>query len=197
MVIYPCSIDGTEQRSIPFFARSGRTRLGSIAPCPTVLHDLYELMKWGPTANNSNPARILFLRSQEAKDRLIPALNEGNIAKVRAALVSAIIAYETRFYEDWGRFFPYDYSAGFVNDAAKADKTALRNSSLQAPISSSLRGHWDWRLEQCLDSRTKGSTGYFSLAQASNFLCNIRHGDPTALAPRAARYDFDEVCTIL
>ena len=69
------------------------------------LREVYELMKWGPTTMNSSPARILFLRTQEAKERLKPALTPGNTDKTMVAPVTAIIAYDTQFYE-LGRLSP-------------------------------------------------------------------------------------------
>lgn len=72
------------------------------------LRELYELMKWGPTSANSCPARILFFRTAQAKVRLLPALSPGNVEKTRAAPVTAIIAYDLRFYEKLPRLFPHN-----------------------------------------------------------------------------------------
>src|SRR5580692_1382566 len=63
------------------------------------LRELYDLMKWGPTSANSCPARILFLRTAEAKQRLAPALAQGNVEKTMKAPVTAIVAFDEKFYD--------------------------------------------------------------------------------------------------
>ena len=72
-----------------------------------LLHQVYDLMKWGPTSANLCPARIVFLRTREAKERLRPALMPGNVEKTMAAPVTAIVAYDERFYEQAPRLFPH------------------------------------------------------------------------------------------
>lgn len=79
-------------------ARTHNARLNQPVSDET-LRQLYDLMKWGPTSANSSPARILFLRTPEAKQRLLPALAPGNVQKTLAAPVTAIIAYDVKFYE--------------------------------------------------------------------------------------------------
>ena len=98
-----------------------------------VLRRLYDLMKWGPTSANMSPARILFLRTREAKERLRPALMAGNVDKTMAAPVTAIIAYDELFYEKLPKLFPQnpgirDY---FANSPDLAAIHAFRNGSLQ------------------------------------------------------------------
>ena len=97
------------------------------------LRQLYDLMKWGPTSANASPARILFLRTPQAKARLLPALSPGNIAKTRSAPVTAIIAYDLHFYEKLPRLFPHNPTMreAFVNAPELVEVTARRNSSLQ------------------------------------------------------------------
>src|SRR5487761_2468165 len=99
------------------------------------LRELYELMKWAPTTMNTNPARILFLCSQEAKARLKPALSPGNVDKTMAAPVTAIIAYDTQFYELLPKLFPHNQNARgiFAGEEKKAhtERTAFRNGSMQ------------------------------------------------------------------
>ena len=73
-----------------------------------VLRQLYELMKWGPTSANSSPARLLFVRTREAKERLRPALAPGNIDKVMTAPVTAIVAYDLQFYGKFPKLFPHN-----------------------------------------------------------------------------------------
>src|SRR5438874_803401 len=71
-----------------------------------LLHRLYDLMKWGPTSANLAPARIVFLRSREAKERLRPALAPGNLEKTMKAPVTAIVAHDELFYEKAPKLFP-------------------------------------------------------------------------------------------
>src|SRR6201993_2198015 len=97
------------------------------------LQHLYDLMKWGPTSANASPARILFLRTRQAKARLLPALAPGNVAKTQAAPVTAIIAYDLHFYEKLPRLFPHNPAMreAFANAPELVQATAFRNSSLQ------------------------------------------------------------------
>ena len=98
-----------------------------------VLRQLYDLMKWGPTSANCTPARILFLRTREAKERLRPALSANNVDKTMAAPVTAILGYDLQFYENLPRLFPNNPAARgwFANSPELAQVTAFRNGSLQ------------------------------------------------------------------
>src|SRR5262245_50011628 len=98
-----------------------------------VLRELYELMKWGPTSANLAPARILFLPTKEAKERLRPALAAGNAAKTMSAPVTAIVAHDERFYEQAAKLFPHNPGIRdlFANSAALSESTAFRNGTLQ------------------------------------------------------------------
>src|SRR5262249_31216100 len=97
------------------------------------LYQIYELMKFGPTSANSCPARILFLRTREAKDRLRPALDGGNVGKTMQAPVTAILAYDLKFYDKLPKLFPQFPGArdGFASKPDLIRSTAFRNGSLQ------------------------------------------------------------------
>ena len=96
------------------------------------LQEIYDLMKWGPTSGNSSPARIVFVRSAAAKQRLLSAASEGNMEKIRTAPVTAIIAYDTEFYEKLPQLFPHtDARSWFAGNQPLIDITAFRNGSLQ------------------------------------------------------------------
>src|SRR5262249_13417774 len=97
------------------------------------LRNLYELMKWGPTSVNGNPARFLFLRTPEAKQKLVPALSPSNVEKTISAPVTAIIGYDLRFYDQLAKLMPHNpkYRGMFENSPELAAVTARRNSSLQ------------------------------------------------------------------
>ena len=97
-----------------------------------LLRELYDLMKWGPTSGNCCPARTLFLRTPEAKQRLSPTLSPGNVDKTMKAPVTAIVAYDQRFYDQLPTLFPaFDMRPMFVSNPSMSEQTAFRNSSLQ------------------------------------------------------------------
>jgi 3-hydroxypropanoate dehydrogenase len=167
------------------------------------LRELYELMKWAPTSMNTSPARILFLRSPEAKERLRPALSPGNVDKTMAAPVTAIIAYDAQFYEMLPKLFPQNQNAraNFAGEDKKAhaETTAFRNSSMQGGyfiIAARAIG---------LDcgpmsgfNNVKVDAEFFSgTAIKSNFLCNLGYGDPAQVRPRNPRLAFEEACKLL
>jgi len=97
-----------------------------------LLHAIYDLMKWGPTSGNSCPARIVFVRSAEAKQRLLPLMSEGNREKTRTAPVTAIVAHDMEFYEKLPKLFPHtDARSWFAGNQPLIDTTAFRNGTLQ------------------------------------------------------------------
>lgn len=191
--------------SIDLIFRNARSHNGwqARAVSDEQLRQLYELMKWAPTTMNSCPARILFLRSREAKERLRPALSPGNVDKTMAAPVTAIIGYDTQFYEWLPRLFAHNPNARaiFAGDDKKAhaETTAFRNGSMQGgyfilaaraigldcgPMSGFDNAKVD--LEFFAGSRIK-----------SNFLCNLGHGDASKVMPRSPRLAFDDACNLL
>ncbi|HCR6464870.1 TPA: malonic semialdehyde reductase, partial [Shigella flexneri] len=97
------------------------------------LQELYALMKWGPTSANCSPARIVFIRTAEGKERLRPALSSGNLQKTLTAPVTAIVAWDSEFYERLPLLFPHgDARSWFTSSPQLAEETAFRNSSMQA-----------------------------------------------------------------
>ena len=167
---------------------------------PHLLGELYALCKWGPTSKNCNPARFVFLTTADARARLLPFLDAGNVEKVRAAPVTVIVAFDPLFHEQLDSLH-YIAGAGkeFAADVALATTTALRNSSLQGAyliIAARLLG---------LDAgpisgfNNDGVDAEFFAASGwkSNFLCNLGHGNPATLRPRARRLTFEEACVIL
>jgi 3-hydroxypropanoate dehydrogenase len=167
------------------------------------LRQLYELMKWAPTTMNSSPARLVFLRSAEAKTRLKPALSPGNLEKSMAAPVTAIVAYDTRFYELLPRLFPHNQNARGVfageEKKAHAETTAFRNASMQGGyfILAARAIGLDCGPMSGFDN-TKVDAEFFSgSAIKSNFLCNLGYGDRAKVMPRNPRLEFDEMCKLL
>ena len=167
------------------------------------LRELYDLMKWAPTTMNASPARMVFLRSREAKERLKPALSPGNVDKTMAAPVTAIIAYDSRFYELLPKLFPHNQNARaiFAGDDKKAhaETTAFRNGSMQggyfivAARSMGLDcGPMSGFNNAMVDAEFFAGTGV-----KSNFLCNLGYGDASKVMPRNPRLAFDEACKLL
>ena len=166
------------------------------------LRAIYELMKWGPTSANCSPARIVFVRTAEGKERLRPALSSGNTDKTMAAPVTAIVAYDTRFYEHLPRLFPHNQTAmswfSGPNNSAVAEATAFRNGSLQGAylmIAARTLG-LDVGPMSGFDN-AKVDAAFFSDGRFKcNFLCNIGYGDPGKLFARSPRLSFEEACTL-
>jgi 3-hydroxypropanoate dehydrogenase len=171
------------------------------APVPdALLQEVYEAMKWGPTSANCSPARILFLRTPEAKQRLLPALSAGNTDKTMSAPVVAIIGYDTKFYDQLPKLFPQtDARAWFAHSPEVADATARRNSALQGAylmIAARALG-LDCGPMSGFDQATV-EREFFPDGQIKvNFLCNLGYGDASKLFPRNPRLSFDEACKLL
>lgn len=167
------------------------------------LRAIYELMKWGPTTQNSQPTRIVFVRSAEAKAKLAPALSPGNQEKTTKAPATAIIAYDSRFYENLPKVFPNNPAAksGYEGEDKKAhvERTALRNSSLQGAyfmLAARSLG-LDCGPMSGFDNAKVDAVFFPDGRWRSNFLVNVGYGDPAKLFPRNPRLDFDEACRIV
>ncbi len=182
--------------------RTARTHNGWLAkPVPdSLLAELHDLMKWGPTSANCWPLRVVYAKSAEAKARLVPLMMEGNRAKTQAAPVTAILGMDLDFPETLPKLFPHtDAKSWFAGNAPLIEATAFRNSSLQGAYF-------------MLAARTLGldcgpmsgfdadrvNTEFFAGTNIKvNFICNLGHGDPAALFPRSPRPDFADVCRIV
>ena len=171
-----------------------------------ILHRLYDLMKWGPTSANTCPARILFLRSPAAKERLKAALSPGNVEKTMKAPVTAILAYDLKFYELMPKLFPAMAGARekFAGDAELAKTGAFRNGSLQggyfilAARAVGLDcGPMSGFDNAKVDAEFFGADVFPGGAVKSNILCNLGYGDAAQLKPRNPRLEFDEACRLL
>lgn len=174
-----------------------------------VLKQLYELMKFGPTSANSCPARILFLRTPEAKQRLLPALSPGNVEKTKRAPVTAIIGYDLQFYEQTPQLFPNNPAMRdvFANNPPLAEITAFRNGSIQGGYfilaarslgldCGPMSGFDNARVDAEFFSENAGNPRAFVNVK-SNFLCNLGYGDHEKLFPRNPRLTFEEACRLL
>jgi 3-hydroxypropanoate dehydrogenase len=179
------------------------------------LHRLYDLMKCGPTSANTSPARILFLRTTEAKQRLVPALAPGNVEKTMQAPVTAIIAYDLHFYDKLPKLFPHNPKMRdlFAGSPELTEVTAMRNSSLQGayliiaaralgldcgPMSGFDNAKVDYEFFGAGREEHGCDQEFFPTTHVrSNFLCNIGYGDPAKLLPRNPRLDLEEACVLL
>ena len=165
------------------------------------LRQLYDLLRWGPTSANSSPARFVFLRTRKAKERLRPALAAGNVEQTMTAPVTAIVAYDLRFYEQLPRLFPHGPAMRdlFAKSTELAEVTARRNSSLEGAymIVAARAVGLDCGPMSGFDN-AKVDQEFFPEGHVhSNFLCNLGHGDPSKMHPRGPRLSFDEACTLL
>jgi 3-hydroxypropanoate dehydrogenase len=162
---------------------------------------LYEILKNGPTSANCSPARFLFLRTQEAKRKLAPALSSGNLEKTMAAPVTAIVAYDPKFYEKLPKLFPHNPEAisWFTSNDSLAATTAFRNGTLQGAylIVAARAVGLDIGAMSGFDNAVVDEVFLADRGWRSNFLCNLGHGDPAGLFPRSPRLDFDEACVLL
>jgi 3-hydroxypropanoate dehydrogenase len=158
---------------------------------------LYDLLKYGPTSANSFPARFVFIRTAEGKEKLKPALSPGNVEKTMAAPVTAIVAYDPRFYDLLPRLFPHADARGwFAGNPELAEETAFRNSTLQGAylILAARAIGLDAGPMSGFD-RAQTDLIFFSVnGWKSNFLVNLGHGTGGGVFPRSPRPDFDEVC---
>jgi 3-hydroxypropanoate dehydrogenase len=166
-----------------------------------LLTRVYNSMRMGPTSANCSPARIVFVRSQEAKEKLRPALSAGNLNKTMAAPVTAIIGYDMHFYEKLGQLFPHEPTARswFDKDEATAFSAAFRNGTLQgAYLMLAARAYGlDCGPMSGFDNAKVDELFFAGTAIKSNFLCNLGYGDPAKMFPRSPRLAFDEACSIV
>lgn len=166
-----------------------------------LLKAIYDLMKMAPTSANCSPARILFVKSDEAKERLKPLLMEGNVEKTMTAPATAIIGYDLEFYEHLPELFPFaDARSWFVGNDAMIQDTAYRNSSLQGAYFMLAARSLGLDCGPMSGFNNNGvDKEFFPGGKVkSNFLCNLGYGDDAKLpGPRAPRLDFDEVCEII
>ena len=179
------------------------------------LRQLYDVLKWGPTSANSSPARFVFVRSKEAKERLRPTLAPGNVEKTMSAPVTVIIAYDLLFYQKMTKLFPHNPGMGklFADNPQLVETTARRNSSLQGAYliiaaralgldAGPLSGFDNAKLDEEFFGAGKECAGceqeFFPEGHVrSNFICNLGYGDRAKLTPRLPRLEFNEACSQL
>ena len=179
------------------------------------LEQLYDVAKWGPTSANGSPARFVFIRSQEGKERLRPTLAPGNVEKTMTAPVTVIVAYDLLFFEKLPKLFPHAPTMRdlFAGNPQLVEVTAKRNSSLQGAYLMTvaralgldcgpMSGFDNAKVDEEFFGAGKECEGceqeFFPSGHVkSNFLCNLGYGDATKLFPRGPRLEFNEVCSLL
>lgn len=163
------------------------------------VHAIYELMKMGPTAANSCPVRLVFVKSFGAKEKLRPCLAQGNIDKSMSAPVVAIIAMDLAFYEKLPYLLPHvDARSWFVGDEQKIRESAFRDSTLQGAylIMAARSLGLDCGPMVGFDAPMTDEVFFKGTRYKSNFLCTIGYGDPTKVFGRSPRLSFDEAARI-
>jgi 3-hydroxypropanoate dehydrogenase len=157
-------------------------------------------MKMAPTSVNCSPARIVFVKSAEAKAKLRPLLMEGNVEKTMAAPVTAIIGTDHKFYDHLPQLFPHtDAKAWFTGNEEFARVSAIRNGTLQGGyfILAARALGLDCGPMSGFDNAGVDAAFFAGTAVKSNFLCNLGYGDPTGMQARSPRFSFDEMATIV
>ena len=190
-----------DAKSLDTIFRQARTHNAFTGPVSdTRLKELYDLLKWGPTTMNTQPARFVFVRSKEGKEKLRAALSPGNLDKTMAAPATVIVAHDLNFYENLPKTFPFrpDAIKGFQGEDKKAGNAtvAFRNGSLQ--------GAYLIIAARALDLDTGPMSGFDNAKVdaaffpdgrfKSNFLCNLGKGDPAKIFARSPRLSFEEAC---
>lgn len=165
----------------------------------SLLKELVDVMKMGPTSANCSPARIVFIKSREAKERLKPLLAPGNVDKTMTAPVVAVIGHDMAFYDRLPQLFPHaDAKSWFVGKPEHIGMTAFRNGSLQGAylmIAARALG-LDVGAMSGFDNAKVDAAFFPDTTVKSNFICNIGYGDPTGVMARSPRLTFDEMAVI-
>jgi 3-hydroxypropanoate dehydrogenase len=165
------------------------------------LQAVYDLMRWGPTSANCSPARLVFLTSEQARERIKPHLMPANQDKVMTSPVTVIIASDSKFYDRIPELFPHNPAARewFSGNETLATETAFRNSSLQGAYFIIAARALGLDCAPMSGFNPKGLNGeFFPDGQVqANFICALGYGNREDLFPRSPRLDFDDACQIL
>lgn len=164
------------------------------------LQEIYDLMKWGSTSANCSPARIVFVRSDVEKQKLLACVSQGNFEKTKTAPVTAIIGMDMEFFEKLPQLFPHaDARSWFAGNQAAIDATAFRNSSLQGAyfMLAARAVGLDCGPMSGFDADKLNAAFFAGTRVKVNFICNLGYGDAQQLFPRSPRLSFDEACKIV
>jgi 3-hydroxypropanoate dehydrogenase len=166
-----------------------------------ILKKIYDLTKMGPTSANCQPLRIVFVKSKEAKAKLIPMLMDGNKAKSESASVVALFAYDEKFYKNMPELFPHapSMSSMFESNKDLSYTTALRNSSLQAAyfIVAAKSLGVDCGPMSGFNADAINAEFFSNTDHKVNFICNLGYRADDENYPRLKRLDFDDTCEVI
>jgi 3-hydroxypropanoate dehydrogenase len=166
-----------------------------------LLRQVYDLARMGPTSANMCPMRIVFVRSREAKEKLKPALDPGNVDKTMKAPVTAIVGMDVHFYEQLPKLFPHADAKAWFKDLPEnvLEYIALRNGSLQGAylmLAARALG-LDCGPMSGFNNAKVDEAFFAGTTVKSNFLCNLGYGDASKLYPRSPRLTFEEACKVV
>jgi len=182
--------------------REARTQNGwEDKPVPeSLLRDVWNLSRMGPTSANCSPMRIVFIVSDQAKEKLRPLLMEANVKKCMTAPAVALLGNDMAFYEKLPQLFPHtDARSWFAGNQPLIDETAFRNGSLQAAyFMLAVRAlGLDCGAISGFDLEGADKAFFGGTEVKSNFLCNIGYGNGEDVFERSPRLDFDEGCSVI
>jgi len=190
-----------DDTSLDVMFRNARTHNGWIdKPVDdALLQKVYDLCKWGPTSANCCPMRLVFVKSKEAKEKLAPSMDKGNLEKTMAAPATAIIGYDMEFFKPMDKLWPHGGGKMFASKPiSELEVIALRNGSLQGAyfmLAARSLG-LDCGPMSGFNNAKVDETFFAGTKIKSNFLCNLGYGDASKLYPRGPRLDFNEACKI-
>jgi 3-hydroxypropanoate dehydrogenase len=165
-----------------------------------LIRRLHEVVRWGPTASNSQPARFLFVKSPEAKAKLVACMAPGNVEKTRTAPVTVVVAIDTAFHLVMPKLYPHaDLKTLFANDRKLAEESAFRNGSLQGAylILAARALGLDTGPMSGFDQAKLDQTFFSGTSWKANFVCALGYGDPAKVYPRLPRLEFEEAAKIV
>ena len=164
------------------------------------IHEIYALLKMGPTSANQQPGRFAWCLSQEAKDKLADCAAEGNVDKIRAAPAAVVIGMDPDFHEQLPWLFPHtDAKSWFEGDPAAREDHAFRNSSLQGAyflIAARAIG-LDTGPMSGFDHDKVNAAFFAGTKFKANFISTLGYGDPETIFERSPRPEFSTFNTIL
>ncbi len=176
-----------------------RTQNGYLdTPVPdSLLNDLYDMLKWGPTSANCSPARFIFVRTAEGKAKLADCVAPGNQQKVREAPVTVIIGMDMEFFDKLPQLFPHtDARAWFTGKPQMVADTAFRNSSLQGAyliMAARALGLGTGPMSG-FDAAKLDAAFWSGTSVKTNFISTLGHGNPAKVLPRSPRLSFEQAC---
>ncbi len=166
-----------------------------------LLQQVYDLAKMGPTSANICPMRVVFVKSKDAKEKLKPCLDAGNIDKTMSAPVTAIIGMDIHFFDQSPKLFPHADAKSWFDKLPEnvLEVIALRNSSLQgAYLMLAARSlGLDCGPMSGFNNQKVDELFFTGTHVKSNFLCNLGYGDASKLFPRSPRLSFSEACRVI